>query len=109
MISDKNFAYNFGSETVYGGFDSSFVFDWDIVPERENIRRNFDWSLPMRAPTMAGGLFTIDREYFYELGSYDDGMDIWGAENIEISLRVETNKLFIREILSIIILENFLL
>lgn len=37
---------------------------------------------------MAGGLFSIDRAFFYEIGSYDEGMEIWGAENIEMSLRV---------------------
>jgi len=37
---------------------------------------------------MAGGLFSIDRDYFYEIGSYDEGMDIWGAENLEMSFRV---------------------
>jgi polypeptide N-acetylgalactosaminyltransferase len=35
---------------------------------------------------MAGGLFTIDRNYFYEIGAYDEGMDIWGAENLEVNL-----------------------
>ena len=39
---------------------------------------------------MAGGLFSIDRDYFYEIGSYDEGMDIWGAENLEMSFRVNT-------------------
>ena len=42
-----------------------------------------------RTPTMAGGLFSIDRDYFYEIGSYDEGMDIWGAENLEMSFRVK--------------------
>lgn len=58
------------------------------VPQREMDRRNGDRTSPLRTPTMAGGLFSIDKEYFYELGSYDEGMDIWGGENLEMSFRV---------------------
>lgn len=37
---------------------------------------------------MAGGIFAIDRQYFNEIGRYDKDMNLWGGENLELSLRV---------------------
>ncbi|VDO57025.1 unnamed protein product [Onchocerca flexuosa] len=37
---------------------------------------------------MSGGLLAIDRKYFRKMGEYDTGMEIWGAENIEMSVRI---------------------
>ncbi|KAF7632803.1 Glyco_trans_2-like domain-containing protein [Meloidogyne graminicola] len=70
-----------------GTFDWGLHFKWDY----------FDWSYfdkeennikPYKTPTMSGGLLAISSEYFREIGEYDVGMEIWGGENIELSLRV---------------------
>ncbi|XP_015600432.1 polypeptide N-acetylgalactosaminyltransferase 5 isoform X1 [Cephus cinctus] len=88
VISDDTFEYITASDMTWGGFNWKLNFRWYRVAPREMERRNGDRTAPLRTPTMAGGLFSIDKEYFYELGAYDEGMDIWGGENLEMSFRV---------------------
>nr|XP_015214277.1 PREDICTED: polypeptide N-acetylgalactosaminyltransferase 13 isoform X2 [Lepisosteus oculatus] len=88
VISDDTFEYMAGSDMTYGGFNWKLNFRWYPVPQREMDRRKGDRTLPVRTPTMAGGLFSIDRDYFEEIGTYDPGMDIWGGENLEMSFRI---------------------
>lgn len=88
VISDDTFEYIPASDMTWGGFNWKLNFRWYRVAQREMDRRLGDRTAPLRTPTMAGGLFSIDKEYFYELGAYDEGMDIWGGENLEMSFRV---------------------
>jgi polypeptide N-acetylgalactosaminyltransferase len=81
------FHYSDSKGTSVGGFDWNLQFTWHAIPEAERKRRK-NSAEPVFSPTMAGGLFSIDKEFFEKLGTYDDGFDIWGGENLEISFKV---------------------
>lgn len=84
IISEDTFAYTKVFGNSWGGFDWKLGFKWYATrPQDAEVSSN-----PYPTPTMAGGLFAIDRLYFYHVGAYDDEMKIWGGENIEMSFRV---------------------
>ncbi|XP_051566293.1 polypeptide N-acetylgalactosaminyltransferase 5-like [Myxocyprinus asiaticus] len=88
VISDKDMSYMLVDNFQRGIFRWPLVFAWSALPE-EYIRQNHvKDSDPIRCPIMAGGLFSIDKNYFYELGAYDPGLDVWGGENMEISFKI---------------------
>ena len=45
---------------------------------------------PLASPVMAGGVFAMRADWFFASGGYDDGLEVWGVENVEMSLRVWT-------------------
>ncbi|KAF7283654.1 hypothetical protein GWI33_023290 [Rhynchophorus ferrugineus] len=86
VIEASNLAYSTNGDSSFqvGGFSWSGHFTWiDIQDENDK-----DKVTPIKSPTMAGGLFAIDRKFFWEIGSYDEQMDGWGGENLEMSFRI---------------------
>lgn len=84
---------NFEYRPVYSAVHHRGIFEWGFlykesqVPKKELDTRKHN-SEPYRSPTHAGGLFAMDRSYFFELGGYDPGLRIWGGENFELSFKI---------------------
>ncbi|CAH0691726.1 unnamed protein product [Spodoptera exigua] len=88
VIDDNTLEYHYrdSSSVNVGGFDWNLQFNWHPVPAKERARHQHT-AEPVWSPTMAGGLFAIDKEFFEKLGTYDSGFDIWGGENLELSFK----------------------
>ncbi|XP_026327122.1 putative polypeptide N-acetylgalactosaminyltransferase 9 isoform X2 [Hyposmocoma kahamanoa] len=88
VIDDNTLEFHYRDSTSVnvGGFDWNLQFNWHPVPPRERARHSHT-AEPVWSPTMAGGLFAIDKEFFEKLGTYDSGFDIWGGENLELSFK----------------------
>ncbi|XP_043938025.1 polypeptide N-acetylgalactosaminyltransferase 18 [Protopterus annectens] len=66
-------------------------FDWELWCRYLNPPKSW-WYLrnstaPIRSPALIG-CFVVDRLYFEEIGLLDEGMEIYGGENVELGIRV---------------------
>ncbi|XP_050292814.1 polypeptide N-acetylgalactosaminyltransferase 1 [Anthonomus grandis grandis] len=86
VIEANTLAYSTNGDQSFqvGGFSWSGHFTWIDIQD-ENDRGKVT---PVKSPTMAGGLFAMDRRFFWDIGSYDEQMDGWGGENLEMSFRI---------------------
>ncbi|CAL9700971.1 unnamed protein product [Knipowitschia caucasica] len=95
-LIDSIHGQQFTVEPQGGGDEDGFArgaWDWSMLwkriplTDREKTHRKTKTE-PYRSPAMAGGLFAIERDFFFELGLYDPGLQIWGGENFEISYKI---------------------
>ncbi|CAF1246323.1 unnamed protein product [Rotaria magnacalcarata] len=77
----------YGSTNYRGIWEWGFLYKETQIPDQEAKKRKYP-SEPYWSPTHAGGLFAIDRQWFFELGAYDPGIKVWGAEQYELSFKV---------------------
>lgn len=61
----------------------SWDFDFRMTTQMKQLR-----SHPKATPVMLGCAFAINRQYFWNLGAYDDQLLIWNAENYELSFKL---------------------
>uniref|UniRef100_A0A2I2Z7L6 Polypeptide N-acetylgalactosaminyltransferase n=1 Tax=Gorilla gorilla gorilla TaxID=9595 RepID=A0A2I2Z7L6_GORGO len=86
VIDHNHFGYEAQAGDAMRG-----AFDWEMYYKRIPIPpelQRADPSDPFESPVMAGGLFAVNRKWFWELGGYDPGLEIWGGEQYEISFKV---------------------
>lgn len=87
-IDSTTFEYYYGTYVPsIGGFTWQMYFHWRFMSEEKqgNLKTFVE---PIPTPTISGGLFAVNREFFLRIGAWDSGMDIWGGENVELSFRV---------------------
>ncbi|XP_051938643.1 polypeptide N-acetylgalactosaminyltransferase 5 [Hippocampus zosterae] len=88
VISDQDMSYKMVDNFQRGIFTWPLTFGWNALSDEYVKKNNMTAADPIRCPVMAGGLFSIDKKYFYQLGAYDPGLEVWGGENMEISFKV---------------------
>ncbi|OON19275.1 hypothetical protein X801_04860 [Opisthorchis viverrini] len=69
---------------VLGGFTWNLTFRWEYMKAANRLDQTMQ---PWASPAISGGIYAAWREGFFDLGGYDEEMNIWGAENVELSLR----------------------
>ena len=77
----------YGHSLKRGIFEWGFLYKEMDVPQKELDKHKYPQTEAYASPTHAGGLLAIEKNWFFELGGYDPGIKIWGAEQYELSFK----------------------
>ena len=65
---------------------SCFRYTWLKLSDHEQ-QRAVNTGQPFFSPTLVGCAIAVDKDYFFSMGAFDEGMRVWGGENIELAFR----------------------
>ncbi|XP_051237519.1 probable polypeptide N-acetylgalactosaminyltransferase 8 [Dicentrarchus labrax] len=84
---------NFDDLKVIQYLPAAHAFDWALWCMYEGFTPEYyklnDGSLPGKSPSVMG-IFVADRTFLGEIGVLDEGMKVYGGENVELGIRVWT-------------------
>ena len=67
--------------------DIIFRYTWLRLPDyQQQLIR--EYGIPYSSPTLVGCAIAVSKEYFDKIGLFDEGLNVWGGENIELAWRV---------------------
>ncbi|XP_071100671.1 polypeptide N-acetylgalactosaminyltransferase 1-like [Haliotis cracherodii] len=77
--------------TWHENYVTRYGFDWRLIffetffrPDQYGEGNDS----PKPGSVMVGTAYAVDKQYFAEIGGFDDKMKVWGGENLEIAWRV---------------------
>uniref|UniRef100_A0A669END6 Polypeptide N-acetylgalactosaminyltransferase 8 n=1 Tax=Oreochromis niloticus TaxID=8128 RepID=A0A669END6_ORENI len=84
---------NFNDLKVTTYHPNAHAFDWALWCMYESFTPEYyklnDGSLPGKSPSVMG-ILVADRKFLGEIGGLDEGMKVYGGENVELGIRVWT-------------------
>lgn len=91
VISAKDYSYTGLQKGTRGVFDWQLIYQFlPVGPEwQKDPTDNF------KSPVMMGCVFAISAKFFWQLGGYDPGLEIWGGEQYELSFKVRFKIFFL--------------
>ncbi len=84
-IDPHTFLYRRADPVAYGIFSWELDFVWREIPAEDLDR--WQQGEPYQTPTIIGCAMAVDKDFFFRIGAYDEGMYIWGGESLDISFR----------------------
>ncbi|ELT88930.1 hypothetical protein CAPTEDRAFT_164644 [Capitella teleta] len=85
---DDTWVYKHGPSTWKTYFDWSLVFGFQDSTKVEIEARKADVTAPVVSPVSIGTIWAMKKDVFEEIGAFDEQMEGWGGENLDLPIRL---------------------